>query len=115
MLLAAPADYRFVEPAHGAEAFDEEQIRRQIAQRPLDPLADRNREARLGPLEQSLGGLAVEQASQDMLPLAAPDFHAERNGRGIFGDSVIEERDATLEAHRHRGAVDLAEDVVGQI
>jgi hypothetical protein len=50
-----------------------------------------------------------------MLAGAAPDLEADRNARGKLGDPMIEERNARLEAHRHRRAIDFAQNVVRQV
>ena len=92
-----------------------EQILRPVAQRPAQPLADRHREPRLGAFEHRARRVAVEDLAEHVLGGAADDPAIDRNAGGSGCNMVIEEGYARLEADRHRRAVDLGQDVVGQV
>src|SRR5829696_4622267 len=109
MVAPAPANGSRIEPALAAKALLVEQFLRPGSKRALDPLPDRNREPRLGSLEQRRRRLAVEQFAQDLLAAVGADLHRHRNARGKLGDTMVEERDARLEADCHCRAVDLAQ------
>ena len=69
----------------------------------------------LGRSIRCFGHVAVEDLAQDVLALAVPDLGRHRQPPGKFDDPVVEERHPAFEADRHARAVDLGEDVVGQI
>src|SRR4029079_17753644 len=115
MLAPALLDLADVPPAFAVEPFGIEQAFRPVAQRSLDPVADGDAKAGLGPLEQPARRLAIEHPPEDLLTRPAADLHVERNARGELRNAMVEKRAMDFEADRHRGTVDLAQNIVGQI
>ena len=80
-----------------------------------EPFSDRDCEAGLGAIEQASRRFTIQEFAQDMLSLAIANLHRQRDPCRKLRNAVIEERNAGLQAYRHRRPVNLAEDVVGQI
>ena len=59
--------------------------------------------------------MPAEQLLQQPLALAVPELHPQRHRPGELDDAMIEHRHSRLEADAHGGAVDLDQDVVGQV
>src|SRR5260221_12946720 len=115
MLAPAPLHRIGREPALSAHLVWIEQVFRPAPQRALDPFADGLSEPGLGPVGELAWDHAVKQLADDMLAAALLDLEIERDARGELRDAMVEEWDADFERDRHRGAVDLGEDVVGQV
>ncbi len=115
MLLPAGVDDGRIEEAVFLQAILVEQVFRPSPERAPDPFADGNAEAGLGPLEQRPRRLAIKEAAEDLLSADAADLHLDRDPRRDGGDMMIEELNTSLQAHRHGGPIDFAEDVVGEV
>jgi hypothetical protein len=57
----------------------------------------------------------VEHLPENPFSGSASDLHVQRQAPGQFGDTMIQERRPGFQAHPHRGAIDLVQDVIGQI
>ena len=73
------------------------------------------RKAHLRPLDQFARDVAVEHLPQQPFARAAADLGRARQPPGEFDHAMVEQRHARFQRHRHAGAVDLGQDVVGQI
>ena len=115
MVLPTTRDDCRVEPALLAHPPRIEQFLGPGSKRSLEPFADRNPEARLRAIDQRRRNMPIKKLAKDMLSAPALDLERDRDSRREFGDPVIEKGNPGFEADCHRGAIDLGEDVVGQI
>src|SRR5690606_22311735 len=86
-----------------------------IAQRASEPRPERNAKPGLRPLDERAGYVAVEHLPQHPLTLTLPELETEGQAPGELDDTVVEQRHASLQAHRHAGPVHLRQDVVGEV
>ena len=76
---------------------------------------ERGRKALLGAVKILAGHIGLERPLQDVFPLALVQPKIARQGRRPLDQHVIEEGNARLERGRHARAVDLGQDVAGEI
>ncbi len=57
----------------------------------------------------------MEHALEEPLRLAVANLHAQRQAPRELQHAMVEQRHAGFEAHRHRGTVDLRQDIVRQV
>ncbi|MEZ5121313.1 MAG: hypothetical protein R2736_07030 [Solirubrobacterales bacterium] len=88
---------------------------RVLAQLARQPVADRDREALLGPVERLVGDPAAQRLAEDPLLLAPAHLQLRRDGRRQRHEVGVQQRRPGLEAVRHGGDVDLGDEVVGQM
>ena len=69
----------------------------------------------LGRSIRRLGNVAIKHAPQQPFALTAAPLEGERQCPGILDHPMVEQRNAALQAHRHRGAIHLGQNIVGQI
>ena len=115
MVLPSPMDNFRIKPSLFRQFSSVEKFFGPRPKRPLDPFADRHGKARLWPVDQRLGDMAVEQLAQDLLAATTSDFVIDRYPCRQRRDPVIKEGYTCFEAHRHRCAIDFAENVVRQV
>jgi len=115
MLSPARLHHIGVEPTLGPDEIGIEQVLCPTAQRTLDPLADGDRESRFRPVDKLPRDHPVKELTDDVLAAAVANLEVDRNSRRELRHAMIEEWDARLERNRHRGAVDLRQDVIGKV
>ena len=86
-----------------------------FAQRPAQPLRERDSEAHLGALDKSIRHVARKHAPQQMFGARRAHVQFRRLAPNPLNNAMIEQGNSNLQRHGHGGAVDLGEDVVGQI
>jgi len=92
-----------------------EQVFGPVAQRAAQPAVDRYPEAHLGAIEQGARHMLGQHLAQQPLALAATNLVLQRQRPGELDDLARQHRYPGLQTDRHRGAIDLHENVVGQV
>src|SRR5579883_466966 len=86
-----------------------------IPQRAAKPLPYRDGKTGLRTFENICRKIAIEDLPQCPFAAPVPDLHGERQTPRDFGDAMVEHGDARFQTDRHSGAIDLRENVVGEI
>lgn len=107
-------DFR-VEPSAVHQLLSIEQFFRPRPKRTLDPFPDRNCKSRLWPFYGLATNVTVKQLPKNMFALAVAYLELDGNPGSQCRQSMIQKWQPGFETHGHRGAVDFAEDVIGQI
>src|SRR5262249_45473970 len=111
----APPHRLRVEVAPAAQPLRREQVLRPAAQRAAQPGRERDPEPLLRAVEERARHVALEHAPQQPLALPSAPLEPDRQPPRELDDAVVEQRAAHLEAHAHARAIDLGEDVLGQV
>src|SRR5262245_32765544 len=109
------ADLPGVEQPRLPQARFRKQVFRPVPQRPPQPVAKRNPKAHFRSFHQTFWNVAVEHLPEQPLAYAAADFCRARQMPRKLNDTMIEQWHASFQRYRHAGAIDLGEDVVGQV
>src|SRR6266478_5095909 len=75
----------------------------------------RNTKALFRTLDQFPWYILVQQLAQQPLAMAVAELHRLRYAPGKFYHLMVEQRNARFQAHTHGGAVDLGQNVSGQV
>jgi hypothetical protein len=104
-----------VQHAIAHQGFAVQQVGCPAAQLVPQPAADRYAETLLGPIDKRTRDVAVQQFAQQ--PLAGAVASLQLNGQAPreLDNPVIEQRHASLQAHRHAGAIYLHQHVIRQV
>src|ERR1700688_818176 len=114
MLLPADLDPPRVEEAVAPDPRLIKQLSCPIAERSLQPLADRDIEPLLRPFDECLGQIAAKHSPQEPLALATADFDSGGQAPSEFHQAMIEKRAARLKARCHAGAIELDQNITWQ-
>src|SRR5262245_46174061 len=85
-------------------------------QRSPEPIINWNAKPHFGSFDEFLWHIAVQDLSKK--PLALPltlDLHGQRNPPAKFDQTMIQERHAGFETHRHAGTIHLRQDIVAKV
>ena len=115
VLVEHPPDDAVVEVVATSRLPVEEHVVRDLAKVAAEPVGKWRLEAALGGVQDLVWYPAPKCDSQSDLLLRAPDLETCRQRRGELHELVVEEWRAALERARHRGDIDLGEEVIRQI
>src|SRR5438093_1430238 len=93
--------------AQPSEPGRAEQIIRPVAERSAEPGRRRDGEADFLPIDQLTWHAPIQRLSKDPLSSPVADLETVRKFPGELHQTVVEQGDPRLEAHRHAGAVHL--------
>src|SRR3981189_1623884 len=115
MLLPAGLNAAGMKQALAPDACSVKQVFRPAAQGAGQPFADRDIEALLRPLEKGFGQVAAEHPPQWHFTLAVTDLDGGGTAPRELDDGIVEKQTSSLQAGRHCRAVELDQNIAGQI
>src|ERR1700674_499958 len=99
MLAPARQDRRRIKQSTLGKTLFRQELLSPRLKRPSEPAPDGNGEARLWPLDESLGHVTAQHLAEQPFALAAPHLKSRRQPPGKLDDAVIENGNAHLERH----------------